>query len=140
MGFMLGGILIGVWGGFKNRIFTMALSCALCGILSVGLGLAPNFWLYLVIMAILGISMPLYNAPSMVILQTTVEPVFMGRVMSVFTMVSSTMMPLGMVVFGPIADTVSIEMLLVVTGIIVALLSIPAVASKTLREAGRSHL
>ncbi|MDR0587102.1 MAG: MFS transporter, partial [Treponema sp.] len=101
-GMMAGGVLIGIWGGFKNRIYTMALSCSLCGILSIGLGLAPHFWQYLVIMAIMGLTLPLYNAPSMVLLQTTVEPAFMGRVISVFTMVSSTMMPLGMVGFGPV--------------------------------------
>jgi DHA3 family macrolide efflux protein-like MFS transporter len=140
IGMMTGGILIGLWGGFKNRIYTMTLSCALCGLLAAGLGLAPNFLLYLVIMAILGVSLPLWNAPSMVLLQTTVEPAFMGRVLSVFTMVSSTMMPLGMVVFGPVADVLSINMLLIGTGILVALLAIPLITSKTLLEAGRSHL
>jgi DHA3 family macrolide efflux protein-like MFS transporter len=140
IGMMLGGIFIGMWGGFKNRIYTMSLSCALCGVLSVGLGLAPNFWIYLGIMAIMGLALPLYNAPSMVLLQTTVEPAFMGRVLSVFTMLSSTMMPLGMVVFGPVSDTVSIDILLIGTGILVALLGIPMIASKTLREAGRSRL
>jgi DHA3 family macrolide efflux protein-like MFS transporter len=140
LGMMAGGILIGIWGGFKNRIHTMSLSCGLCGILAVGLGLAPNFWLYLTIMAILGISFPLWNTPFMVLLQTTVEPAFMGRVLSVFTMVSSTMMPLGMLVFGPVSDSVSIDALLVGTGTIVMLLTIPLAASKTLREAGRSHL
>jgi DHA3 family macrolide efflux protein-like MFS transporter len=140
IGMMAGGVLIGVWGGFKNRIYTMTLSCALCGLLAAGLGLAPNFLLYLVIMALLGISLPLWNAPSMVLLQTTVEPAFMGRVLSVFTMVSSTMMPLGMVVFGPVADIVSINSLLVGTGIVVVLLCIPMMTSKTLREAGGRHL
>jgi DHA3 family macrolide efflux protein-like MFS transporter len=140
VGMLLGGILIGLWGGFKNRIYTMALSCLLCGIFAAGLGLAPNFWLYLVIMALLGVSLPLYNAPSMVLLQTTVEPAFMGRVISVFTMVSSTMMPLGMVVFGPIADIIAIDILLIITGLLASLLSIPMIASKTLREAGISHL
>jgi DHA3 family macrolide efflux protein-like MFS transporter len=139
-GMMAGGILIGLWGGFKNRIYTMGLSCALCGVLAVGLGFAPDFSLYLVIMGIMGISLPLYNAPSMVLLQTTVEAAFMGRVLSVFTMVSSTMMPLGMVVFGPVADAISINTILVGTGIVAALLCIPMMASKTLREAGRSHL
>jgi DHA3 family macrolide efflux protein-like MFS transporter len=91
-------------------------------------------------MAVMGLSLPLYNAPSMVLLQTTVEPAFMGRVLSVFTMLSSTMMPLGMIVFGPVADTVSINILLIGTGILVTLLGIPMIASKTLREAGRSHL
>jgi DHA3 family macrolide efflux protein-like MFS transporter len=139
IGMMLGGILIGVWGGFKNRIYTMSLSCALCGILAIGLGIVPNFWLYLAIMAIMGISLPLWNAPSMVLLQITVEPAFMGRVLSVFTMVSSTMMPLGMVIFGPVADTVSIDILLVGTGIVVTLLTIPLLTSKTLHEAGKSQ-
>jgi DHA3 family macrolide efflux protein-like MFS transporter len=137
IGMMGGGLLIGLWGGFKNRIHTMALSCALWGLLAAGLGFASTFSLYLVIMALLGISMPLWNAPSMVLLQTTVEPAFMGRVLSVFTMASSVMMPLGMVFFGPIADIVSIDILLVGTGIVITLLCIPMLASKTLMDAGR---
>jgi DHA3 family macrolide efflux protein-like MFS transporter len=136
-GMIAGGILIGIWGGFKNRIYTMALSCPLCGILSVGLGLSPHFVLYLAIMAVMGIILPLYHAPSMALLQTTVDASFMGRVLSVFTMVSSVMMPLGMVVFGPVADKVSIDIILVGTGIWVALLGIPMITSKTLREVGR---
>jgi DHA3 family macrolide efflux protein-like MFS transporter len=139
MGMMLGGILIGTWGGFKNRTYTRSLSCAVCGLLAAGLGIAPNFGLYLAIMATMGLSFPLRDAPFMVILQTTVETAFMGRVLSVFSMVSSTMMPLGMLVFGPIADTVSIDMLLVGTGIVVTLLAIPLITSKTLREAGKGH-
>jgi DHA3 family macrolide efflux protein-like MFS transporter len=140
IGMMAGGLIIGLWGGFKNRIYTMTLSCGLCGLLAAALGLATNFPLYLVVMAIMGISLPLWNAPSMVLLQTTVEPAFMGRVFSVFSMVSSTMMPLGMVLFGPIADMVSINLLLVGTGLIITLLCIPMVTSKTLLEAGVRHL
>jgi DHA3 family macrolide efflux protein-like MFS transporter len=139
-GMMAGGVLIGMWGGFKNRVYTMAFSCVSCGLLAAGLGLAPNFWLYIVIMALMGLVMPLYNAPSMVLLQTTVEPAFMGRVMSVFGMVSSTMMPLGMLLFGPVSDIILIDTLLIITGLLAALLAIPMIASKTLREAGISHL
>jgi DHA3 family macrolide efflux protein-like MFS transporter len=50
------------------------------------------------------------------------------------------MMPLGMVVFGPVADIVSINILLIGTGVIVTLLAIPLISSKTLREAGKSHV
>ncbi|GMO15618.1 MAG: MFS transporter [Termitinemataceae bacterium] len=135
-GMMAGGVLIGIWGGFKNRIHTMAFSCLMCGVLTAGLGLVPSFWLYLVIMLLEGISLPLYNAPSMVLLQTVVEPAFMGRVISVFTMVSSTVMPMGMVLFGPAADIVSIDLILVVTGLLSALTAIPMLASRTLLRAG----
>jgi DHA3 family macrolide efflux protein-like MFS transporter len=139
VGMMAGGVLISMWGGFKNRIYTMALSCVSCGLLVAGLGVVPDFLPYLVIMGLLGVTLPLWNAPSMTLLQTTVDAAFMGRVSSVFTMVSSTMMPLGMVVFGPVADIVSIDILLVVTGIVAASLAVPLVSSKTLRDAGRCH-
>jgi DHA3 family macrolide efflux protein-like MFS transporter len=135
-GMIAGGIWIGMWGGFRNRIHTMALACSLCGILSVALGLAPHFVLYLIIMAAAGLFMPLYNAPSMALLQITVEHAFMGRVISVFTMVSGTVMPLGMLVFGPVSDRVPIDILLVVTGLLTALLGIPMIRNKTLREVG----
>jgi DHA3 family macrolide efflux protein-like MFS transporter len=139
VGMMAGGILIGMWGGFKNRIYTMAFSMASCGILAAGLGITSHFWIYLAIMAITGVVMPLWNTPSMVLLQTSVETAFMGRVLSVFTMVSSVMMPAGMIVFGPVADAVSIDVILVATGIAAALLAVPFMASRTLHEAGKTE-
>jgi len=137
-GMMLGGLLIGFWGGFKNRIYTMAFACVLIGIQTIGLGLVRNYWVYIAIMAVIGMTVPLYNAPSMVLFQTKVEANYLGRVFSVFTMVSSIMMPLGMVIFGPIADIVSINIILVLTGTGISLLSIVFVTSKTLLNAGRS--
>ena len=135
-GMIAGGLLVGAWGGFKNRVYTMALSTVLCGIEAIGLGLAPSFWLYLIVMGAMGLTMPFYNTPSMVLLQTTVEPAYMGRVFAVFNMVSSIMMPAGMLLFGPLADIVTIDSLLIVSGAIIVLLSVPFVASKTLRKAG----
>jgi DHA3 family macrolide efflux protein-like MFS transporter len=108
--------------------------------MSIGLGVVPNFLLYLIIMVMFGIAISFWNSMYMVLLQTTVDSEFMGRVMSAFTMISSTMMPLGMVVFGPAADIISIDILLVGSGIVIALLCIPMAISKTLRNAGRKHL
>ncbi|GHV71709.1 hypothetical protein AGMMS49928_24780 [Spirochaetia bacterium] len=47
---------------------------------------------------------------------------------------------MGMLVFGPVADKVSIDILLIGTGIALMLLAIPFVANKKLREIGISHL
>ena len=137
VGMMAGGILISVWGGFKNRIFTLAFSCVLSGIGAVSLGLINNFWIYTGVIAIMGLMMSLYNTPTMVLLQSTIEPAYMGRVLSVFTMINNVMMPVGMFIFGPVSDVVSIDMLLIGTGTAMALLSICFVSSKMLREAGK---
>jgi DHA3 family macrolide efflux protein-like MFS transporter len=137
VGMMAGGILISVWGGFRNRIFTLAFSCVLSGIGAVSLGLINNFWIYIGVIAIMGLMMSLYNTPTMVLLQSTIEPAYMGRVLSVFTMINNVMMPVGMFIFGPVADMVSIDLLLIGTGTGMALLSISFLSSKTLREAGK---
>ena len=137
LGMISGGLLIAAWGGFKNRIYTMGLGCLLFGILAIGLGITPIFWLYIIVMGLAGIVMPLFNTPAMVLLQTAVKPEFMGRVFSVFTMVSTSIMPLAMLVYGPVADTVNINIILIVTGTIMALLSIPLVTNKIMRETGR---
>jgi DHA3 family macrolide efflux protein-like MFS transporter len=139
VGMMAGGLLIGLWGGFKNRIHTMALACAMFGLLDVGLGLTPVFSLYLALMAAVGIIMPLWNAPSMVLFQTTVEPAFMGRALSVFSMVSGVMMPISIAIFGPIADIISINTLLIVTGAVITSLCVPILRSKTFQEVGKKY-
>ncbi|MDR2617695.1 MAG: MFS transporter [Treponema sp.] len=140
IGMMAGGFLIGAWGGFKTPVYTMFLACALFGLESIGFGVASVFWVYLGVMVITGVTVPLYNTPVMVLLQSSVEPDFMGRVLSVITMINSVMLPLGMLFFGPIADRFPINLLFVVTGVIMALLSIPFITSKTLRDAGKHKI
>ncbi len=43
----------------------------------------------------------------------------LGRLFGVMAMISSSMMPLGMIFLGPLADWISIEIILVLTGIII---------------------
>lgn len=136
MGMMIGGILMAVWGGFKNRIHSMTLGTLMFGAFTVALGLVPIFWLYLVCMALVGVAMPVFNTPATVLLQEKVEPDFLGRVFGVLSMISSTMMPLGMLVFGPLADIVEIEMLLIGTGVLMFLESFFLIGSKALVKAG----
>jgi len=117
VGMTLGGVLLGLWGGFRNRVSTMALSAFLVGATTLSLGLVPWFWAYLGVMALCGVSMPFFNTPATVLLQETVEEAYMGRVFGALGMISSVTMPLGMVVFGPLADLFPIEPMLVGTGV-----------------------
>jgi len=137
-GMLLGGIIIATWGGFKNKILTMAFAGFICGLATMFLGITPIFWLYIGIVIFWGISEPFFVTPMNVLTQTSVEPKFMGRVMSVFNMVESSMLPFSMLVFGPIADKISIDIILIVTGIAIMLLSFLILSNKTLRKAGKT--
>lgn len=137
IGMMLGGGLIAGWGGFKNKIHTMAFAGLIMGVCTVALGIVPNFWIYLIFMGIFGIAMPLFNTPTTVLIQEKVDPDYLGRVFGVFGMISTSMMPIGMLIFGPIADYIEIEWLLIATGLIMTFLLIFLVKSNTLIEAGK---
>lgn len=136
-GMMLGGAVMAYWGGFKNKIHTMALSTIVTGIGTLALGLRPSFWIYLSMMGLMGLTMPLFNTPSTVLLQQKVDPDYLGRVFGVLGMIHSSMMPLGMLVFGPLADIISIELLLLVTGVLMFLMSFFLLGSKVMLEAGK---
>ena len=114
----------------------MALSGLVMGICTILLGLMPDFRVYLVPMAVFGIAMPFYNTAATVLLQEHVEPDYLGRVFSLFTMLATSAMPLGMLVFGPLAELVRIEWLLVGTGVAMLAQLVWVLLNRTLIEAG----
>ena len=136
-GMIVGGLIMTSWGGFKNRIYTMTLSALIIGAFTAGLGIMPIFWLYLVFMGIIGVAIPIFNTPSNVLIQEKVEENFLGRVFGVLVMISSSVMPLGMLVFGPLSDVIKIEWLLIPTGILLLVQGIFLIKNKVLVEAGR---
>jgi DHA3 family macrolide efflux protein-like MFS transporter len=139
IGMTLGGIIIASWGGFKNKLHTMVLSFFAVAVCTLGLGIIPVFGIYLFLMGLVGIAMPIFNTPFMVLIQQKVEPDFLGRVFGVLTTISSSVMPLAMLVYGPVADVVKIEWLLIVTGLLMLVQSFMMLRSKVLIEAGSPH-
>ncbi|KOP71008.1 MFS transporter [Bacillus sp. FJAT-21945] len=137
IGMMVGGGLIASWGGFSNRVKTMGFASVIMGVCTFALGIVPGFWIYLVFMALFGVAMPIFNTPATVLLQEKIEEDYLGRVFGVMGMISTSMMPLGMLIFGPIADFIKIEWLLIGTGVFMTILAILLGRSKILMEAGK---
>ncbi len=136
IGTMISGLLIASWGGFKNKVKTMFVACLLFGISTLALGVIPNFWIYLFFMFTTGLSIPGFNTPFVVILQERVEGDYLGRIFGVFGMISSSMMPLAMLLFGPLSDAVKIEWLLIGTGVIIFVQAFFLVRNKNLIKVG----
>lgn len=140
VGMMAGGGIIASWGGYPNKITTMTLASLIMGIYTLALGIVPVFWIYLVFMAFFGIAMPIFNTPVTVLLQEKIEEDYLGRVFGVMGMISTSMMPIGMLIFGPVADVIAIEWLLVGTGAFIILLAVILGRDQVLLEAGKPEL
>ena len=78
--------------------------------------------------------MPFFNAPTITLLQERVQPDMQGRVFSVQQLIMNIVMPVGMLVFGPIADFVTIEVLLVLTSVLMAIPGLWIFFNKQLKQ------
>lgn len=136
LGMVLGGLLMASWGGFRNKLHSMALANFTFGVGGILFGLAPPFPLYVATMAVIGLVFPLYNTTAMVLLQQRVEDAFLGRIFGVNTMVFSSLMPLSMLIYGPLADSMPVEHLMLVTGGLMALQTPVMLANRALQAAG----
>lgn len=118
IGMTLGGIVVASLFANRSRVGMLVVSSLVFGALSIGLGLSPNIWVFFAFMFLVGLAVPFFSTPSMTLLQETVEPERQGRVFGFVGIVMAVAMPFGMVVFGPLADLVPIELLLVAAGIL----------------------
>lgn len=134
VGSVIGGIFISIWGGFKNRIHTIGIGCILCGVFSICLGIPINLVFYLVSMGLIGFVMPMFNTPFITLLQENVEADKQGRIFSLITMLSSTIVPLSMIFFGPLSDAVKIEWILIINGILFLVATIYLMRDKVLNK------
>lgn len=131
VGMMIGGFAIAAWGGLRDRMRMMIATSLSFGVLSIGLGLSGNvfgwsgsFVVYLIIMFVLGAAVSLYSTTAMTLFQEQVEPTMQGRVFGVQGIVLALAMPIGMVVFGPLADVVSVESITIVAGSLMILVTL----------------
>ncbi|NYF15817.1 DHA3 family macrolide efflux protein-like MFS transporter [Microbacterium sp. AK009] len=118
IGMTLGGVVVATFFARRSRIGLIVVSSLVFGGLSVGLGLSPNVWVFFGFMFLVGLAVPFFSTPSMTLLQETVEPERQGRVFGFVGIVMAVAMPIGMVFFGPLADRVPIETLLVAAGVL----------------------
>ena len=114
----------------------MALSTILTGISTLVIGFKPAFVIYVLMIVICGITMPFFGTPATVLIQRKVDPNYLGRVFSVYGMIHSSTMPLGMLLFGPLADKLEIELMLLATGVLMSGMTLFLLKSKEMLKAG----
>jgi len=105
-GMLFGGILVGIWGGTRPRIHTIMPAAIILGIFIMLYGMAQTIPLLMVISFLALIPNPFINSLFMSILQAKVAPDVQGRVFAVISQLAMLMMPISMLLAGPLADQV----------------------------------
>ena len=140
LGMTIGALLVAWWGGFNNRIVTAGIAISIMGFGVLMLGVVANFYVYIFFMLVQGVVLPFYNTPMTVMIQEQVDPAYMGRVSSISTMINSIAMPIGIALFGPLADVVSIELLLLISGALMMIFGFLYLGNRPMMNAGMKKL
>lgn len=132
-GALLGGLIIARWGGFRNGIDTIAFACLGIGITPIIVGFS-GFIVFISAIFVMGIFTSLFSSVEMTLIQKQVEPNMQGRVFGLIQIVSTLMMPVGMLLFGPLGDIVEVGWLIIGGGILSVLLGIRVFLNKNLKR------
>lgn len=106
IGMILGGVVLGVWGGFKRKMTTAVLGLALSGPSMALLGIASADMILIALVGIfaVGFCISMTNASIMAVMQSAIPPEMQGRVFALVGSGAMAMTPLGLAVAGPVSD------------------------------------
>lgn len=123
-GMALGGVLMGIWGGFKSRVKTFAFGLLILSIMTIGMGVSPYFILYLVMMFVYSIALTIIQTATTTIIQEKAESSMQGRVFGLMGAMYSGFLPVGMAIFGPLADVLPLQWIMFGSGIALVLVTV----------------
>ena len=120
IGIVLGGLLLGAWGGFKKKIYSTMAGLVVLGVGLIAVGLTPPAWFWFLILStfVMGLTIPMIDGPIMAILQGTVAPEMQGRVMTLMGSLVWITSPLGLAVAGPVSDWAGIQVWYLIAGVL----------------------
>lgn len=126
VGVIIGALLLSVWGGFKKRIVTAFLGLVGMGLPFAVVGFLPadGFLICLVLVLVSSFTMPIVNGTLGSVMQATVDPSRQGRVFTLTGSLATAMTPLGLLVAGPVADSLGIQSWYIVGGLLCAAMGV----------------
>lgn len=123
-GMMAGGVAMSTWGGFRSREKTLAAGLLAFGSFAIGMGFSKNFILYLGLMAFYGVALTMVQTAITTMLQERTDTSMQGRVFGLLGTMYAGFLPLGMAVFGPLADILPLQWIMIGSGIALILIAV----------------
>ena len=119
-GMLAGSVLLGLWGGTRNKIITMTAAVLGLGLTLVLAGLLPpsGFRAFAGLSLLMGLSAPFFNSVFMALIQTKVEPEYLGRVLGLTGAIMTLASPLGLGLTALFADATDVPLWFLLAGVI----------------------
>jgi DHA3 family macrolide efflux protein-like MFS transporter len=126
IGMIAGGVILGIWGGFSNRVVTAFSSLIVGGAFIIVFGLVPGTMLFLAIASffIFSTTNSMANGTFFSVMQAIIPHEIQGRVFTLLMSLSGAMAPLGLAIAGPVADLIGAQTWFIIGGVCLTLMGI----------------
>ena len=134
IGMIVGGLVLGAWGGFRKRIVTAMSAIIVAGLFVTAFSLVPPDFYIVAVGCIFVFAMmnSIANGTFFATLQSIVPAEIQGRVFTLLMSLSGGMTPIGLAIAGPISDMLGIRVWFVVGGFAFIALGIASFFSTTI--------
>ena len=115
-GMILGGILISLKNNGQSKTRLLSWGLFSFGAFAVGMGLSAYFIPYLIMMFFYGIALTVVQTSITTLIQEHTDVSMQGRVFGLLGTMYSGFLPLGMALFGPMADAFPLSWIMIGSG------------------------
>jgi DHA3 family macrolide efflux protein-like MFS transporter len=121
---IISGVFISIKGVFHDKPRTIAICIMGFGVVFVLMGLSWSFFFFFVFLGAAGLFCPVFFTVQTVFVQETVPQEVLGRVFSVVQLIITGTVPIAILLFGPLADVVRVETILLISSSFLALVGV----------------
>lgn len=136
LGMLLGSLLLGLWGGTRNKMSTMTAAVFALGACLMGMGmLSPAGFTAFVVLALgMGLASPFFNSLFTALIQERVEGEYLGRVMGLASAIMTLSSPIGLGASALFAEQVGVMHWFGLAGVVTAVCGILCLALPAVRR------
>jgi MFS transporter, DHA3 family, macrolide efflux protein len=119
-------MIIGLTGGLKRQFLMISISTGLLGLCSFIGGLLPAnlFWVFCIVVFVMGTTGMGFNIPFTAYIQRTVPSENLGKVLSLVTSIMSFAATVGMFIAGPVSEGIGVSNWMIIAGVLMVFVSL----------------
>lgn len=140
IGMLIGGSIL---GGIRISISKVALVNAahlLIGLTIAVSGIFPSswFWVFVAVTGLGGLSMSVFSATFMTIIQQQVKPEYLGRVFSLYFSIAVLPSIIGLLFTGSVAEWIGVASAFIIAGILIMMVGVASFLTPPLMRLGKT--
>lgn len=141
VGMLVGGSVLGLFKVSMSKVILVNAMHIVLGLTFVLSGWFPPSWFvgFVLMTTVGGISMSIYSAAFMTIIQEEVQPHMLGRVFSLYFSMAILPSAIGLLFTGYIAEAIGVANAFIISGCIVAIIGIISFFTPTLMSLGKKE-